>query len=171
LKIKQIITKQVPTPIGDLLAGAMEQGVCLLEFADRPRVSRLKQRLSKTIHAKFVQGENSHLSLLEEQLSQYFEGKRKLFNLPLALQGTSFQMNVWEALLHIPYGSTRSYQAQARIIGKPKAVRAVGKANGDNPVSIVIPCHRVVGKNGNLTGYGGGLWRKRFLIDLEKGSI
>ena len=102
------------------------------------------------------------------QLEEYFEGKRKSFNLPLALRGTDFQMAVWEALQTIPAGETRSYKEVAALIGNPKAVRAVGMANNRNPVVIIVPCHRVIGGDGSLTGYGGGLPAKQFLLDLEK---
>lgn len=109
--------------------------------------------------------------LLEEasrQLSEYFSGKRREFSLPLAPKGTPFQLRVWRALETIPYGETRSYGDIARFIGSPKACRAVGMANHRNPISIIVPCHRVVGANGSLTGYGGGLDAKRFLLDLEQ---
>ncbi|MHD0319410.1 methylated-DNA--[protein]-cysteine S-methyltransferase [Fusobacterium sp. THCT1E2] len=104
-----------------------------------------------------------------EQLKEYFAGKRKTFDIRLDIsQGTEFQKEAWKALLEIPYGETRSYQGQAIAMKNPKAVRAVGGANHKNPISIIIPCHRVIGKNGKLTGYGGGLFRKEYLLDLEK---
>jgi methylated-DNA-[protein]-cysteine S-methyltransferase len=106
-----------------------------------------------------------------EQLEAYFAGERTDFDLPVAATGTPFQHEVWQALTEIPYGTTWSYGELARHIGKPAAVRAVGLANGRNPVSIVVPCHRVVGANGSLTGYGGGIERKRFLLDLERGAL
>ncbi len=101
------------------------------------------------------------------QLKEYFDGKRKIFDLPLELRGTPFQNRVWEALREIPYGETKSYSEIAEAIGNPKAARAVGLANNKNPVPIIVPCHRVIGKNGNLTGYAGGLWRKEKLLELE----
>jgi methylated-DNA-[protein]-cysteine S-methyltransferase len=101
------------------------------------------------------------------QLEEYFEGRRRAFDLPLVLRGTEFQKRVWEELLRIPYGVTISYGDLARRVGNPKASRAVGLANGRNPISIIVPCHRVIGANGNLTGYGGGLWRKDALLTLE----
>ena len=103
-----------------------------------------------------------------DELRRYFEGELRRFETPLDLRGTAFQQKVWAALLTIPYGETRSYGEQARIIGEPSAVRAVARATGDNRIAIVIPCHRVVGADGSLTGYGGGLWRKRWLLDLEQ---
>jgi len=102
------------------------------------------------------------------QIKEYFEGKRKQFKLPLVMHGTEFQMAVWQALQKIPYGETRSYKEIAAAIGKPKAVRAVGMANNRNPISIIVPCHRVIGHDGKLTGYGGGLPLKQFLLELEQ---
>ncbi len=104
------------------------------------------------------------------QLMEYFEGKRKVFNLPLSPIGTSFQQAVWEALCSIPYGETRSYGEIAKMIGNPKASRAVGMANNRNPISIIIPCHRVIGASGKLVGYGGGINKKIYLLDLEKAT-
>ncbi|MDD2215994.1 MAG: methylated-DNA--[protein]-cysteine S-methyltransferase [Eubacteriales bacterium] len=108
------------------------------------------------------------LKMAAEQLREYFEGKRTDFNLPLSPAGTEFQLKVWKALQTIPYGETRSYRQVAEIIKKPKACRAVGMANNRNPIAIIIPCHRVIGSNGNLVGYGGGLDLKQQLLDLEK---
>ncbi|HXV94723.1 MAG TPA: methylated-DNA--[protein]-cysteine S-methyltransferase [Pseudonocardia sp.] len=102
------------------------------------------------------------------QLSEYFDGSRTRFELPLALQGTPFQLSVWRALSDIPYGTTLSYGELAAALGRPTAARAVGLANGKNPIGIVVPCHRVVGSTGWLTGYGGGIERKRYLLDLEQ---
>lgn len=116
-------------------------------------------------------GEAGPTALLEEavrQLREYFAGQRREFDLPLRLRGTAFQMQVWQALQAIPYGEVRTYGEIARAIGKPKACRAVGMANHNNPISIIVPCHRVVGAGGSLTGYGGGLENKRFLLELEK---
>jgi methylated-DNA-[protein]-cysteine S-methyltransferase len=109
-------------------------------------------------------------SVVEEairQLSAYFEGTRRDFDLPISPQGTEFQQLVWQHLLHIPYGQIISYQDLAKAIGKPEAIRAVGAANGQNPISVVVPCHRVLGSDGSLTGYGGGLWRKEWLLKHE----
>ena len=114
-----------------------------------------------------TEGENSILKETRRQLDEYFKCKRKKFELPLQLSGTPFQNKVWRALLEIPYGQTRTYKNQASSIGSPAAVRATGRANGLNPISIVVPCHRVVGANGLFTGYAGGLSAKRFLLELE----
>ena len=113
------------------------------------------------------QGENTITRKARRQLQEYFDGNRKTFELPLNFDGTPFQNRAWKALLTIPYGETRSYSEQAAIMGNPKAVRAVGTANGKNPIGIIIPCHRVIGKAGNLSGYAGGVAIKQFLLQLE----
>lgn len=118
----------------------------------------------------FAEQETSLLKKAAEQLREYFDGRRKAFELPLSLHGTDFQLADWQALRTIPYGETCSYQQIAEKIGNPKACRAVGMANNRNPVAIVIPCHRVIGKNGSMVGYGGGLDVKRYLLDLESGN-
>lgn len=116
-------------------------------------------------------GKDKILDAARRQLDQYFAGTLRAFDLPLAPKGTAFQQRVWQALLTIPYGVTRSYGQQAATIGSPQASRAVGLANGRNPISIVIPCHRVIGANGSLTGYGGGMARKQLLLELEQGEL
>lgn len=115
-------------------------------------------------------GNDKILDETRRQLDKYFAGKLRAFDLPLAPQGTEFQKRVWNALLTIPYGATRTYGQQAAAIGQPNASRAVGLANGRNPISIIVPCHRVIGSNGGLTGYGGGMERKKYLLDLEQGD-
>ncbi len=166
---KQVVSvTRILSPLGPMFAGATEEGICLLEFIDRRMLETQIRILKKRLKAAFIPGENRHFISLEKQLNAYFSGKRKEFDLPLVLPGTPFQLKVWRALQKIPFGETRSYQAQAIAIGNPKAVRAVATANGDNRLAIIIPCHRVIGKDGSLTGYGGGLWRKRRLLNLEK---
>jgi len=150
-----------------MLAGTTDDGVCLLEFADRRMLETQIARLRKWLKADVFPGEHPHINALQAQLEAYFAGSRQEFHLPLVTPGTPFQEQIWQGLRKIPYGETRSYQEQAAQIGRPEAVRAVARANGDNRIAIVIPCHRVIGKNGNLAGHGGGLWRKRFLLDLE----
>lgn len=169
-KRSQVITiTRILTPLGPIFAGATDKGICLLEFTDRRMLETQIARLSKLLNAKFVPGKSPYFDWLEKELTTYFAGKLTQFNVPLDVPGTEFQRVVWQALQTIPHGETRSYQAQAEVIKKPAAVRAVAKANGDNRISIIIPCHRVIGKNGDLTGYGGGLWRKQRLLELEKG--
>ena len=120
--------------------------------------------------AGFTSAETPLIKKAALQIEEYFAGKRKKFSLPLKMQGTEFQMAVWDALKSIPYGETRSYKEIAVQIGRPKAVRAVGMANHRNPISIIVPCHRVIGHNGSLTGYGGGLPAKKLLLELEGSS-
>jgi O-6-methylguanine DNA methyltransferase len=115
-----------------------------------------------------VRKRNIHLGNLAIELGEYFAGTRKSFTVPVVMTGTVFQKQVWNELLNIPFGETRSYMEQASAIGKPGAIRAVARANGSNPVSVIIPCHRVIGSDGKLTGYGGGLWRKRWLLEHER---
>lgn len=157
--------------LGPMIAGSVTLNgvsrVCLLEFAraNDPRVQL--QRLTYKLGRRFVRGSSSALDLLQRELVSYFAGTLQEFTVQVELVGSPFQKSVWEALLAIPYGETRSYGDQATSLGKLKAVRAVGHANGQNPISIVVPCHRVVGSDGSLTGYGGGLWRKQWLLRHE----
>ena len=160
----------VATPLGPMVAAASERGLCLLEFGDRKQIDVQIAQLRGLLQAIFVKGENGHLKNLEIQLDEYFGGKRRRFDLPLDLAGTAFQLEAWRALQTIPYGQTRSYLDQARAIGRDKAVRAVASANAKNRIAIVIPCHRVIAKNGSLAGFGGGVWRKKYLLDLESSS-
>jgi AraC family transcriptional regulator of adaptative response/methylated-DNA-[protein]-cysteine methyltransferase len=164
-------TAEITTPLGTMLAAATGDGLCLLEFTDSNRVKAQSDKVRKLLGAETVNGKNSHLEELKRQLDEYFAGKRKIFDLSLVLAGTPFQRAVWQTLRTIPYGKTISYKEEAQRIGRPTAIRAVARANGANPISIVIPCHRVIGKNGNLVGYGGGLGRKQWLLDLERGHV
>ncbi len=165
-----VMTTRILTPLGPMLAGGTDDGVCLLEFIDRRMLETQLKRLRKLLNAEFVAGSCKHFDALNKQIEEYFSGTRKKFSIPLLLPGTPFQRKVWAVLRTIPYGSTRSYKEQAEAVGSPKAVRAVANANGDNRISIIVPCHRVIGANGELTGYGGGLWRKRYLLHLESGK-
>lgn len=166
---RQIVTvTRLLTPLGPMLAGATDEGICLLEFTDRRMLETQFKRLKKWLRAEIAPGTHPLFEKLDEQLKAYFEGKLTRFDLPLAQPGTEFQRNAWSVLREIPFGKTRSYKQQAEAVGNPAAVRAVAKANGDNGIAIIIPCHRVVGSNGELTGYGGGLWRKEWLLAHEK---
>jgi methylated-DNA-[protein]-cysteine S-methyltransferase len=142
------------TPIGTMIAAADEHGITSLDFTDETLQS--------------ADSENPLLLRLEEELREYFEGKRKTFTLPLNPQGTPFQKGVWETLRTIPYGETISYAQEAERFGNPKAVRAVASANGRNPIAILIPCHRVIASGGGIGGYSGGIAKKEFLLKLEK---
>lgn len=167
-KDNQIVTAHIQSPLGSLLSGATGEGLCLLEFDDTPRAEAQLRRLAKRLACIPAAGSSPFFDVLQSQLAEYFAGQRRQFGLPLMLSGTPFQIAAWAALQTIPYGQTRSYREQAEWIGKPAAVRALGKANGDNPIAILVPCHRLVGSDGSLTGYGGGLWRKEKLLELEK---
>ncbi len=162
-----VMISRVPTPLGVMLAGATEEGLCLLEFADRRMLDTQLRRLERHLGAVFLPGQNCVTRDVSKQLAEYFEGERKSFSVPLLTPGTRFQREVWGRLEKIPYGETTTYGALARALGRPKAVRAVAGANGDNRIAVLIPCHRVVGADGALTGYGGGLWRKQRLLELE----
>lgn len=159
----------IESPVGPLIAGADERGVALLEFSDRRMLESQLATLRKRLKRALVPGSHPHLDRLREQLAEYFDRRRRDFDLPLHAPGTPFEESVWRALLAIPYGEVRSYSGIAEAVGSPKAVRAVGRANGMNRIAIVIPCHRVIGKDGSPVGYGGGLWRKQRLLDLERG--
>ncbi len=158
------------TPLGPMAAGASAKKVCFLEFTDRRMLEAQFDALSRRFRLPIVPGENEVTGRLRDELDRYFSGRLKRFSVPLEYPGSEFQMHVWKALLGIPYGETRSYEGIARAIGNPGAVRAVGHANGLNRIAILIPCHRVVNKSGELGGYGGGLWRKRRLLDIERGA-
>lgn len=162
--LNQII---IPSPLGDLVGLFSHKGLCLLEFSDQcdlnAEISAVQKQYGKIIKSE----ENPQTEALRRQLSAYFAGKLQNFTIPLDVVGTAFQRSVWAILETIAYGTTISYQEEALLLNRPTAVRAVANANGQNKISIIIPCHRVIGKNGTLTGYGGGLNRKKFLLDLE----
>jgi AraC family transcriptional regulator of adaptative response/methylated-DNA-[protein]-cysteine methyltransferase len=160
---------RIESPVGQLLLGATDTKLVLLEFVDRRLLPAQIARVARALQCVFAPGETPLLRKVRAQLDEYFSGRRRDFDLPLAMTGTPFQVSVWEALLEIPSGATRSYKEVAEAIGRPEAVRAVARANGDNRMAIVIPCHRVIGADGKLVGYGGGLWRKQRLLDLERG--
>jgi len=138
---------RIETPLGTMYACAVEQGICMLEFTDRKMLETELKSLTVRLNATIIQGANKHFELLEHQLEEYFDGRRKVFTVPLYPVGTEFQQLVWVALQTIPYGSTCSYKQQAAAIQKPEAIRAVANANGMNKISILIPCHRVIGDN------------------------
>jgi AraC family transcriptional regulator of adaptative response/methylated-DNA-[protein]-cysteine methyltransferase len=163
--IKTIITD---SPTGEIIAAATDKGICLLEFMDRQPLEAEKEYITKIFNSPLEEGEDENLLKLKVQLKEYFAGRRKEFTLPLDIRGSDFQKLVWKELMNIPYGATRSYRQQADAILRPSSVRAVANANGMNKIAILIPCHRVIGSNGSLRGYGGGLERKRWLLEHEK---
>ena len=162
------ISHHYTTPLGEMVALFSEQGLCLLEFTTQAGVPREQRQVEAARGGPARPGEDERTAALGAQLAAYFEGRRTAFDVPLDLVGTPFQQQVWHALLRIPYGQTRSYAEQAALIKRPTAMRAVAAANGQNKISIIVPCHRVIGSDGSLTGYGGGLPRKRWLLALEK---
>lgn len=166
-----IVAGWVESPLGPLLAGATDEGLCFLEFTDRRALDAQVVSLRQQFRRPVAPGENRHLAALRHELAEYFAGSRRRFGVPLLYPGSPFQQAVWKALLAIPYGETRSYEAVAEMVGAPGACRAVGRVNGQNRLCILIPCHRVVNKDGRLCGYGGGLWRKQFLLDLERPAV
>jgi AraC family transcriptional regulator of adaptative response/methylated-DNA-[protein]-cysteine methyltransferase len=159
---------RVATPLGSMVMGVSDQGLCLLEFAERRMLDTQLKRLREKLGRVFLPGDHPLMPSVKSQLDGYFEGSLQAFTIPLQISGTGFQEAVWHALLQIPYGEMRSYSGIAQTIGQAEAVRAVGRANGDNRIAIIVPCHRVVGAGGELTGYGGGLWRKEYLLSLEQ---
>ncbi len=164
-----VTLRRLTTPLGPMLAGATDEGVCLLEFADPDRLQRQVQCLGRRLEAAgFIHGSHPLLDRTEVELEAYFAGRRERFDLPLLMPGTTFQRTAWAALLEIPYGKTRSYRQQAEALGSPRAARAVARANGNNLLAILVPCHRVIAADGGPAGYGGGVWRKRWLLDLER---
>jgi AraC family transcriptional regulator of adaptative response/methylated-DNA-[protein]-cysteine methyltransferase len=161
-------TAHIQTALGPMVACATDQALCVLEFADRPMLATQIKRVRQHVGCLYVPSGNRIIDNVASQLDAYFAGRLRQFNVPLLTPGSAFQMSVWEGLKKIPFGETRSYAQMATCVGRPEAVRAVGKANGDNRIAIIIPCHRVIGSNGNLTGYGGGLWRKKRLLVIEE---
>jgi AraC family transcriptional regulator of adaptative response/methylated-DNA-[protein]-cysteine methyltransferase len=156
------------SPLGPLVAGATDHGVCLLEFSDRRALESELEELRRRI-GPALPGSHPLLDQLQRELGEYFAGGRREFTVPLLYPGTPFQQKVWERLRAIPFGQTITYEQLAWAVGAPGGQRAVGSANGHNRLAILVPCHRVVNKNGKLGGYGGGLWRKQALLDLERG--
>ena len=164
-----IVLKKYDSPCGILIMGAYGEQLCLCDWADdcgQPR-QLVVNRLRRLLNAGFVWGESDTIDIAVAQLKEYFCGQRKSFDVPLLYPGTDFQRAVWEELLRIPYGETRSYAQQAAAIGRPRAVRAVASANRANAISIIIPCHRIIGSDKALTGYAGGLDAKQLLLNIE----
>jgi AraC family transcriptional regulator of adaptative response/methylated-DNA-[protein]-cysteine methyltransferase len=161
-------TSWIDTPLGPMIAIADEASLYLLEFVDRRGLEREVERMRIKTKSAIIPGSSAPLTSIENELKLYFEGHLRHFKTPLHLLGSPFQKLVWDELQRIPYGETRSYQAQAEALGKPSAARAVANANGANQIAIVIPCHRIINTNGELGGYGGGIHRKQWLIKHEK---
>ncbi|SJN58711.1 Bifunctional transcriptional activator/DNA repair enzyme Ada [Vibrio ruber DSM 16370] len=162
-----ILINRFTTPLGPMFVCATDEGICLLEFVERRMLETEFRDLQRLLKATIINGENDHIRQAKQEIDEYFAGTRKQFDVSIHSPGTPFQKEVWQALQQIEYGSTASYQQQAEAINKPTAVRAVASANGHNRIAIIIPCHRVIGKNGKLVGYAGGLERKRWLLEHE----
>lgn len=173
----EMILQEVDTPVGEILLGAFDNKLCLCDWKCNKHRSQNDNRLKRLLGVEYESitpiynkvEDSSFLTILKakQELDEYFVGKRMAFDIPLLMVGTDFQKRVWQALMSIPHGSTVSYLDVARRIGNPKSVRAVAQAIGSNPLSIFVPCHRVLGSDGTLTGYAGGVEAKRFLLQLE----
>ncbi len=166
--MNQINIQYYKTKYADLILGSYQNKLCLLDFRYRKMRTSVDSRLQKGLHAKFIEQDDEILQKTRKQLDEYFNMERKEFDIPLITVGTNFQKSVWKALQKIPYGTTSTYLQLAKDIGDKKAVRAVASANGANSIGIIIPCHRIIGTNGELTGYGGGLALKKRLLKLEQ---
>ncbi len=167
-KTKQLVTiTHLTTPLGPMIAGATDEGICLFDFSERRMMESIMKRIEQRMKSPLIPGHHTYFDILNKQVEEYFNGTRKEFDLPLHLIGSDFQKKVWNALLQIPYGETRSYKQQSIAIDNLKAIRAVGTANGQNAIAIIVPCHRVIGDNGSLVGYGGGLPKKKWLLEHE----
>ena len=164
----QIFTFRYSAPCGDMILGSYGEKLCLCNWVVEKHPGRVDKRLRTLLGADYVEAPSDILQEATRQLDEYFRCERTMFDIPLLFIGTAFQKRVWEQLLDIPYGQTLSYGEMARRLGMPSAVRAVANANGANAISIFAPCHRVIGSNGALTGYGGGVEAKEYLLALER---
>lgn len=168
MKKKEIIKiRRYESPCGALMLGSFGDKLCLCDWQVEKHRNHIDRRLKRMLNAEFEEGTSEVIDKAIKQLDEFFAGQRKIFDIPLLFVGTDFQKTVWNELLKIPFGNTMSYGEMARRIGMPKAVRAVANANGANSMSIFAPCHRVIGSDHSLTGYGGGLDAKRTLLKLE----
>ena len=168
---RAVVTTLIDTPLGPMLAGATDDGLCLAEFSDRRMLPTQLDTLRRRLGRPIVAGHHPHLDRLQKELSEYFAGTRQAFDLPLVAPGSPFQERTWAELRGLPAGTTVSYEELAQRVGRPQAQRAVGTANGANRIAIVIPCHRVVRKSGETGNYGGGRWRKAWLLAHEAAAL
>jgi methylated-DNA-[protein]-cysteine S-methyltransferase len=159
------------TRFGELILGSYKQKLCLCDWRYRKSRQAIDERIQSGLKAKYVDGDSEISELTIAQLNTYFKGERTNFEIPLLLVGSDFQKSVWEALLQIPYGNTKTYMELAKQTGNKQTIRAVAAANGANAISIIVPCHRIVGSNGDLVGYAGGIQVKKKLLQLEKAEI
>ncbi|RRT94457.1 methylated-DNA--[protein]-cysteine S-methyltransferase [Empedobacter falsenii] len=162
-------SKKIQTPLGEMLAIKSEKGLCMLEFFDGKSTEKQLKEIENL--GEILEKDDEILNRLETELNNYFKGNLKEFTIPLDLIGTDFQKKVWNELIKIPFGETRSYKDQSIAVGDLLAIRAVANANGKNKIAIIVPCHRVIGSDGSLTGYAGGKKRKQFLLELESQQL
>ena len=165
--MKNININYYKTPVGDIILGSYEGKLCMLDFKYRKKRDTIDKRLQTNLKATYREYEDDIIKQTKIQLQEYFNMTRKVFDVPLLMVGSDFQKSVWNELLKIPYGTTASYLELSKSIGNEKAVRAVANANGANAIGIIVPCHRIIGSNGQLTGYAGGLDKKKKLLELE----
>jgi AraC family transcriptional regulator, regulatory protein of adaptative response / methylated-DNA-[protein]-cysteine methyltransferase len=166
-----IAIQNIDSPLGKMVVGSTEKGICYLTWLDEDGMVTVEREIRKRYGVPTLLDGNPYNTQLVKELGEYFSGNRRQFETPLDTRGTEFEKKVWRHLTEIPYGRTKSYGQVATTIGNPKGSRAVGGANGANPVVIVVPCHRVIGADGSLHGFGCGLWRKKWLLELESGMI
>lgn len=168
--MKQIKIRYLPSSVGELIAGVCDGHLCLLDYRYRKMRERVDRRICHSLNAEYVEGDDPVIDLARNQLDEYLAGRRQQFDLPLLMAGSDFQKEIWRALLEIPYGTTLSYLQLARKLGREAAIHAVAAANGANAISIVVPCHRIIGSSGELVGYAGGLTVKRKLLQIEQAA-
>lgn len=169
--MNQINIQLRKTEIGEVVLGSFRGKLCLLGFRSREMTRTVDDRIKKKLHAQFVDQNDEVLEKTRTQLDEYLQGRRREFDIPLLMVGTDFQKSVWNELMKVPYGATSTYLQLAKDVSNEKAVRAVGNANAANPISIIVPCHRIIGRDGGLVGYGGGLSVKRRLLQLERRNL
>ena len=169
--MNKICIQYYKSPIGELLLGSFEDKLCLADMKYRKMRSSIDKRIQKGLNAEYIEESSAVIEKTIVQMKEYFAGERKVFDIPLLMVGTDFQRSVWEGLIKIPYGTTASYLELSKNIGNEKAVRAVASANGANSISIMIPCHRIIGSNGDLVGYAGGLPAKKKLLEIESNLV
>lgn len=166
-----IATQQILSPYGELIIGTYKDQLCLCDWKHRHKREEIDLRIQSFLNTEFIDQSNHILEVTKEQLSEYFHKKRTTFDLPLLTIGTDFQKSVWNELINIPFGKTCSYLELSHKLNNPKAIRAVASANGANAISIIIPCHRIIGSIGELTGYAGGLSAKKSLLELDGNQL
>ena len=167
MKKSNLVFKEVKTPIGVMVFGSSEKGLCLLDFKYRKSFPRILKRINEYYGDSESNGTSQFIELAENELAKYLQGDLKIFTVPLDIRGSPFQLKVWNTLLQIKYGKTAFYLEIAKKVGRPTAVRAIANANGQNSIAVIIPCHRIIGSDGSLTGYGGGIKIKQKLLYLE----